>query len=470
MKKNQKKPSFLSSTLIYVFGSFLTSGLAFITTPIFTRLLTPEDYGITAVFATWNTVFVNFIGLQTLISIAPAHIHFDENKFEQYVSSILFLSTLSFLFFLIVGIVFKNTFATILNISGFLFLILLIQSFFGYVQQFYNNYLIQTKKPLKSLILSITYSVLSIGLSLLFIFNMDAKRYLGKILGNAIVICILGLILYFIIIFKGKKIISKKYWVYCLPLALPAIFNSMSSIVLSQSDRVMVQNILGNYEAGIYSLAHSIAFVMLTLWTATNNAWVPWYFENTKKRNDNYVNKMASKYIIIISFMSCLIMLIIPEAMKILGPEDYWPAGKVIPLIILGLYFYFLSMFAINFELYKENTKWIAVTTILAAVVNIILNLSLIPKWGIWGASFATFVSYLCSFILHNIVVKQFKSYNIRVRSYYIGIIIVFIGFLTITVLYDYIIVRLVLLLVFLLGILILKRKTIKNNIKKYLK
>ncbi|MEG1186120.1 MAG: oligosaccharide flippase family protein, partial [Eubacterium sp.] len=75
LKNLTKKNSFLSSSIIYVFGSFLTGGIAFITTPIFTRLLTPEDFGITSVFMTWVSVFTIFIGLQTSSTIATAHIH-----------------------------------------------------------------------------------------------------------------------------------------------------------------------------------------------------------------------------------------------------------------------------------------------------------------------------------------------------------------------------------------------------------
>lgn len=142
------KNSFLSSSIIYVFGSFLTSGLAFITTPIFTRLLTPEDYGITSVFATWVSVFTIFVGVQTSSTIATAHIHFKKEEFNQYLSSILFLSTVSFAIVGLICFVFKYQIASLLNLSIGLLIVLILQSFLGYVQQFYNTYLIQTKKPL----------------------------------------------------------------------------------------------------------------------------------------------------------------------------------------------------------------------------------------------------------------------------------------------------------------------------------
>ncbi|MEG2286246.1 MAG: oligosaccharide flippase family protein, partial [Eubacterium sp.] len=211
--------------------------------------------------------------------------------------SILFLSTLSFLIISMMMLIFRTTIASWLNMTVELLIILLLQSFFGYVQNFYNSYLIQTQKPLQSLLLSVSFSALTIGASLFFVINMETNRYLGKILGGAIVACLFGLCLYFVIIKNGKKIISLKYWKYCLPLSLPIILHSLSGLVLGQSDRIMIQYLSGNYEAGIYSFAYTIASILSLLWSATNNAWVPWYFESTKAGNLREINDRSKKYI-----------------------------------------------------------------------------------------------------------------------------------------------------------------------------
>lgn len=465
MKKKNK--SFLSTSIIYVLGSFLTSGLTFITTPIFTRLLTPEDYGVTAVFAAWLNIFVNFIGMQTFISIAPGYVHLGKKKFNEYISSILFLSTLSFIVVLAGSLILKKPLALLLNMTEYLMLLLVVQAFFNYVQQFYNTYLVQTGQAIQSLILSLSYSTITIVLSLVLICNMNSDRYYGKILGNAIVTCLLGFVLYIVIMVKGKKFISKENWSYCLPLAIPSVVSSLSCLILNQSDRIMSQKILGDYEAGIYSFAYNIALVLLTLWNATNNAWVPWYFENTKKGNTVTINKLSKKYINIISLLCCLIMLLIPEAMKILGPESYWGAGRLTAIIIIGIYFYFLSMFATNYELYKQNTKWIAIGTIAAAIINVEMNLFLIPRIGNMGAALATLVSYFCLFIFHNILVKKFRGFNIERKNYLPGIGIVIISFIIFNFIYDYLIVRWAIILIILFGTLYANRQMLLNKIKK---
>lgn len=470
MKKNKKSASFLSSSIIYVFGSFLTSGLAFITTPIFTRLLTPEDYGITSVFATWVSVFTIFIGVQSGSTIATAHIHFKKEEFDPYLSSILFMSTMSFIVVSAICFIFRQQIAGLLNLSIGLLTVLVLQSFLGYVQQFYNAYLIQIQKPLQSLILSFSYSFLTVGLSLFLVFHMETDRYYGKILGNAVVACLFGLCLYFVIMVKGKMFISLKYWKYCLPLSLPLVLHFLSALVLCQSDKIMLQRISGNYEAGIYSFAYTIANVLALLGSSTNNAWVPWYYKNTKTKNIENINKMAKKYIFLFSIGTCIIMLMTPEVMKILGPEEYWSAGRVISMVVFGIYFNFLYTFAVNYEFYSQNTRWIAVGSVCAAAVNVGFNLLLIPQFGGMGAAVATLLSYFALFVFHNIIATRLGGFNISKRLYLYGIGIVSIGFVVINLTYDFPILRWIIIILMGFGLLYFNRKLIKEQVNQYLK
>ncbi|MEG2716129.1 MAG: oligosaccharide flippase family protein, partial [Eubacterium sp.] len=182
---------------------------------------------------------MTIMGLQTLCTIAPSHIRYDKEDFNKYTSSILFLSTLSFILMSGIILILKKPISIALNMSVGLLIILLIQSFGAYIQSFYNMYLIQTKKPFQSLVLSLSYSILTIVLSLILVLNMENNRYLGKIAGGAIITCLFGFFLYFIVMKNGKKIISIKYWKYCLTLALPVVFSSLSCLILGKSDRVM---------------------------------------------------------------------------------------------------------------------------------------------------------------------------------------------------------------------------------------
>lgn len=465
-----KEKSFLKSSIIYIFSGVITSGLAFLTTPIFTRLLTPEDYGITSVFATWVSVFSIFIGLQADSTIAMAYVHYDKKTFNQYLSSVVFLSTIGLVIIGSVSILFRTKIAALLNLTVVLLIVLIIESFFRFIQSFYNMYLIQTKQPTKSLILSISYSFSTITLSLLLIFTMNNNRYFGKILGSAITTIIFGVVLYCNLLLKGKKFFSTRFWKYCLPLSLPIIFHALSGLALGQSDRVMLQYLAGNYEAGIYSFAYMIAGILSVFWNATNNAWVPWYFEHTQNKCTLKINCIAKKYIILFSFGTCMIMLLTPEVMKILGPKEYWVAGRIIATVIFGIYFNYLYTFAVNYELYSQNTRWIAVGSICAAAVNIGLNLLLIPQFGGMGAAVATLISYFALFVFHNIIATRLGGFNISKRLYLYGIGIVSVGFVVINLTYNFPVLRWIIILLLGFGLVYFNRKMIKEQINRYLK
>ena len=244
----------------------------------------------------------------------------------------------------------------------------------------------------------------------------------------------------------------------------------LSGLVLGQSDRVMLQSMSGNYEAGIYSFAYTIASVLSLLWNATNNAWVPWYYENTKVNNTKGINQLAKKYILLFSIGTCAIMLMTPEVMKILGPEEYWSAGRVIAMVVYGIYFNFLYTFAVNYEFYSQNTRWIAVGSICAAGVNVGLNLLLIPQFGGMGAAVATLISYFVLFVFHNIIATRLGGFNISKRLYLYGIGIVSVGFIVINLTYDLPVLRWIIILLLGFGLIYFNRIVIKEQINRYLK
>jgi len=90
----------------------------------------------------------------------------------------------------------------------------------------------------------------------------------------------------------------------------------------------------------------------------------------------------------------------------------------------------FMYQFPVNFEFFRKETKYVAIGTIGAGIINIILNAMMIPIWGIYGAAFATMLSYAMLFVFHNFLVKQMKEYqyNIDLLPFIRGFIAVLFG------------------------------------------
>jgi O-antigen/teichoic acid export membrane protein len=408
-------------------GRFILQGIGFFTAPVFTRLLTPSDYGYVAVYSTWVSLCSLFVGLQTYGSIANAKIKYHDDEIDAYLSSIMTLSVISFIIFLVGGIFANKFLAKILGVRSDLVVLLIIQSFTSFGISFYIRKLIQYKQAEQSTLLSLLVSVLSTVLAIILLLNSSNNRHIVKIYANAIPTILVGFIIICLVFVKGRKIYDKAYWNFCLTLTLPLILHGAGGLVLSQSDRVMLQRMSGESVAGIYSFAYSVALVIDILWVSFNTTWVPFYYEYKKNNQNELILLRTKNYITVFSILTMGFMLLAPEVYRIMAPRDYWSGISLIPLIALAYYFNFLYSFPANYEFYNGKTKLISAGTICAAIINIACNLLFIPAYAGAGAAIATLISYIFSFIFHEIIARfVIRNYEYRFNMYIRGLLPVF--------------------------------------------
>ena len=463
----KKESNLFTSAMLYTIGSFLLKGINFFTIPIFTRLLNTANYGITSIYTTWSGLFAIFVGLGINGTIGSAKANLDENEYKEYLSSNMFLSTVVFLIILILISIFKKKLSIVVGLSSSLCILLVIQSFFSFVISFISSVYTFDKEPIKYLKLSFITTLLNIIVSILLILSLDSNRYLGKIYGSASVTIVMGIILYFNIIFKGKKLISKKHWGYCLPIAIPIIFHNISHLVLNQADRVMLQQWTNDSIVGIYSFTYNIGIMLNIIHMSINSAWVAWYFDSLKDKIYEEIEDKAKWYIIIFTVITGMFLLGSPEVIKILSPKEYWEGIKLLPLIILGYYFVFLYTFGVNYEFFKKKTSFIAAGTIVAALINIGVNFILIPKIGVSGAAISTLVAYFILFVMHEFIVRIIMKHKDFPFYYYIYSLILVVITTSITyLLLDRLIVRWLIIILSFMLISIIAIKIFKRNKK----
>lgn len=419
----------LKSSIFYTVGGFLLQGINFLTFPIFSRLLTPGDYGIANLFTVWVGMIVTFGSVQLNSSLPIAKVKFNEEKYKNLQSSILSFTTITFSTLTLLSAILSKRLVTIIGLNSNLIVLLTVQSFFSFINLLYGTILIQDKKDKKYLGLSIVSTMLNIFISLLLVMFMKDNKYLGKILGGFIASLLVGGILYFKIS-KGKFILCKESLSFALKLAVPIVPHVLSQQLLTNSDRIMLNNFQGSTAVGIYSFAYNIGMIISLVFGSINNAWVPWLFENLKAGNKEKINTTSRQYIIIFSLITISVVFISPEIAYIMATKEYMQGSSLIPLIALSYYFVFLYSFAANIEFYFEKTRFIPIGTVLAALVNISLNFIFIPKYGIIAAGMTTLVSYILLFIFHLLVVIYVIKYDDNNVGYYFmfaGFVIIFI-------------------------------------------
>lgn len=365
-------------------------------------MLGTDNYGIASVYLTWVQLASTVFPLQAAGTVSLARVNFPIEDQARYQSSVLSLATIFYLFFSVLTVLIVSIVSKWFDVNIPMVLLGLLHGWGLYCISFMNLKFTYEFKADKNFILSVTTSVLTIGLSILMIKAFPAeKNYWGRLIGQSAVYTAIGLILFAYIVKTGKTVVNKEYWKFTLPVAIPTVFHLLANIVLNQSDKVMLQGMVSNSATGIYALSCTFGAVLNTIWSAFNNSWVPFYYEYTRQNQIDEMKKHAKNYIELFTIITMGFILLAREVFHIYAKQSFWEGTDLIPLFSIGYYFIFLYSFPVNYEFYYKKTKTIALGTTLAAICNIVLNYAFIKLWGIQGAVIATAVSHGLQFGFH---------------------------------------------------------------------
>jgi O-antigen/teichoic acid export membrane protein len=403
--------SLIKSASWYTISKLLVMALSFVSIPIFTHLLTTSDYGIFALFTVWIGLLTPFVGLGLHLSVPRAKIEF-KHSYYSYVSSIISLVLIVFLIILVVFYVFR---AELLALSGIpeslggLLMIQVLMSLFISIGtgllQFEFRYKTVSILSLLRAILSLLFSVVLI----IYIYN-DLKVD-GRIVGIFIVDLLLGSALAGYILCKGKVFVNFAYWKFGIIYSVPFIFGSLSYILNSQFDRVLINEYVGSSATGIYSFSYSIGMLLLLLAIAVKQAVNPWVYQKLDNNLLEPVKSVYVKYIIMFTIITILLMYISPELVMFLSDKAFWSGAEILPWIILGAYFQILILNESETQLFLKKTGINSLVIIFGAGLNVVLNFIYIPVYGMLGAAITTTFTYFSMFIALYILNLKYLIY-----------------------------------------------------------
>ena len=450
----------------YTLGTFILQGINFLTLPLYTRILTTKDFGITSLYTAWQSVVVIFLCLQTFSTIQNAKVTYEDEEYREYNSNIVVLSFISFFIFAVIIMGFSKQFSKLSGLSVNLIFLMLLHSFFTLGVTFKNTILRFDGKAEKQLFISMFYTIFNVGLSIYFITSVPSlEKATGKILGAVVPSIILGGYFYLEIILKKKPTFKKEHFIFCLTLGLPLILHNLSHIVLTSSDRMMIEKFIGLEETGIYGFTYTIGTILSTAAGAFGSAWVPWYFERLKREKYDEIKIYSKNYLDFFTLVTVGFIFISPEIVRFMGSTDYWIGKYFLPWIIFGCYFIFLYSFPVNYEFYVKKTNYIALGTSFSAVINLVLNYIFIPTYGSFGAALTTLASYFFLFVFHETIARKKFGYKMfTVRQYFGRIFIVTVSCFVYTKIVDMIIARYIIIFALAVIFFIGAFKILKNK------
>lgn len=424
-----KKNRVIKAGIGYTIGNYLLKGINFLTVPIFTRLMSTNDYGIYSIYMTYDAIITTFIAFSLHSSLKNAKYKYKE-KFNEYVSSILILPVLFLMLLLLVVNLFCSEFTYLLDLNRIVLNFLLFHSFANAIVTIYNNKLGIDYRYQDFLKISFTNTILNLGISLILMFTIFRdERYLGRIFGSSLPLLGIAVFIYAKAFRLEKPKVNKAYWKFGLTYSLPIIPHGISQIILSSFDRIMIKAIIGTAEAGIYSLGTNIEQLVKVTTASLDTVWGPWFYEKMSKKDYKNIRKYSTYYAYgMFIFISCL-MIAAPEIVSIMGADAYQDAKYVVIPLLNCTYFTFLYTLPATVEYYYQKTNMIAVGTMGAALLNVILNYFCIKTFGYLAASYTTLISYAAYFVFHYLIAKKVAGIQIfhtkMISIYIIGIMLI---------------------------------------------
>ena len=402
----EKGNSALKAGFWYTVSNFIVKGLAFLTLPIFTRIMSEFDIGSFSNIIAWFNVLAIITTFEIHASINIARFDYKEDL-ESYISSSLVLGTLITLFFYTIVLIFHPFFERLFMMNyttlNIIFIYLLV---YPAIQMFQIRK--QINYEYKSVILvSLLNAFLSTGIAILLVLLMPNKL-MGRIYGYFIPSIALSTIIYVQILIKGKST-SRKYWKYALVISFPLIWHLLAGYLLSSADRIMITKMISPDANALYSVAYSVSSIVSILWMSLNNAWSPWAYDKMDKKDYSALKNTSKPYTIMFITIVMMIMLFTPELLLIMGGKTYLEAKYVMPPVMVGYIFQFVYSLYVNIEFYHKKQRNIALGTIIAAILNIALNAVFIPKYGYIAAAYTTLIGYISLFLIHFMFVKRLK-------------------------------------------------------------
>lgn len=469
MKGFKIRRNILQNAVIYMIGSFFTQGLTFITLPIFSNILSPADFGMYASYNFWIAITGLIIGIQLSATIGNAYIDFGKQQIYGYASSLSSINICSFIIVFGVVIVFIKPLSALFELPAIALYLGLVQCLFV----FFINCIVSVyrfmSKPFKYVIFSIGNASMNIVLAVFFITYLNHNKYMGRIVSSVVAAILLGTVAFVLTIVHGKKIYNYQYIKYGLLISLPLIFHSLAGIILGKIDQIILLKLRGASVAGIYSYANNFGQIISVLYGAFNQAFVPWYYSALAEKRKEDIRVASKLYIRIFTLISIIVICVLPEIIQIMSSKSYYSAIYVSPILIAAYFINFIYTFPVNFEFFHKKTNFIAIGTILAMIMNLMLDFILIPCMGGEGAAVATLISYVILFLVHIVIVKRkLGNYEMHMKDFAPWCLLEFLAVAMYYILLPYPLIRWgigigVAMLILLHGIKMLKTNTDKS-------
>lgn len=393
----------LKSAYTFTISNLLVRGVSILSVPIFTRVLSEEQYGLWSVYSGY---------LQILIIIATWDIPYgafqkglfkysDEKQFS--LSVLIFVTFNSLLsFFMVFGG--YDLYGSVLKIPRNMLWPICVYSISYTI---YRNWIVEKQKeysylPVFCVSVFYGFAIVLIPLFCVLYFDATANTRFGTEIITTIIITV-GFSIRTISngVHKYNISVLKKHIKFIIAFQAPCVLHSLSLIVLGISDRLMISNMVGNTQAAYYSVAYSVASCFIIVITSIDQSFTPWIYEQMKKASYERISGWCNAFAMLVAGGLLIFEIIAPEIMCLLFPKNYYEAIYSMAPVTCSLFFMMLYSSFVHIQAYFEDTTYIMRASVVGGILNIVLNVIGIPLFGYIVCGYTTLISYAVLAVAH---------------------------------------------------------------------
>lgn len=386
-------------------------GLSMLTMPIFTRLMSTEQYGLYSLYNSWLQVLTVVVTLRLTYAVFNKGMSKYPDDRDSYTSTMQGLTSIIGLVCLAVYLVMREWVNALTGLSTLITLAMFCEVLLTPAISFWMarvRYDFEYKPiVLVSLLMAAGNAVLGVLAVLL-----SEDKASARILSAVLVQVAIGAVLYVRNLKHARPRFVSEHARFALVFNLPLLPHYLSMYALDSFDRIMVAKMVGLSAAALYGVAYNIGLIMKIVTDSISNALVPWQYRKLASGDLQAVEKRWYPVLLFVGVLVTAFIAVAPELVAVLGGSRYADAIYVIPPVAVSIPFILAYTMFANVELHYDANKFMMYGSVVAAVANVGLNYVLIPQFGYLAAAYTTLFCYFGLAVAHYVYMDHVVRTN----------------------------------------------------------
>ena len=424
-----KEREFIKSFFQFSIGQWIAALISFVTTPITTWLIIPEEFGKASMFTLAFNLFLNI----SLLGTDQSFVRMFYEKPEEDRRNLLWESlmpslSVGFIMFVIIGLFWKElSFVLFEDYSHFLPIFLLgLTVLIGCVERFATLVVRMKQRGIAFSMLRVVNGISNAVFTILYALLVSRTFYaiiVGLFLSH-IVSATLAIFLERDLWF-GKFKINTGSVKEIIKYGLPFVPTFLITWIFQSFDKLALRNYCDFTEIGLYSAAFKVVAIMNLIQTGFTTFWTPVSYESYENNPESTgLFEKVSLFISAAMFVMGMLIIVFKDVIFLLLAKSYRSAAQIAPFLILMPIMYTTSEVSVVGINFKKKTFWHMLIATVAAGCNVVGNTLLVPLYGAKAAAFTTGLSYIVFFCMRTFISKSLYPVNYHLGKFFTATVV----------------------------------------------